>query len=171
MQLILSNDYYLGNMQRKNLVKALTLLLLVFAFSAKAQHETTVEEHGEKDIKTTIKEYIQHHLQDSYDFSLTSYTNDNGEHVYIGAPLPVVLIDGGLQVFSSSKFHHGETVAEVGENYYKVYHGKIYKTDAAGTINLDDHHHPTNAKPLDFSITKNVKSSLIQKFLLVRICP
>ncbi len=166
MQLILSNDYYLGNMQRKNLVKALTLLLLVFAFSAKAQHETTVEEHGAKDIKTTIKEYIQHHLQDSYDFSLTSYTNDNGEHVYIGAPLPVVLIDGGLQVFSSSKFHHGETVAEVGENYYKVYHGKIYKTDAAGTINLDDHHHPTNAKPLDFSITKNVAVIFIVGLLM-----
>lgn len=143
-------------MQRKNLVKTLTLLLLVIAFSGNAQHEPKVEAPAGKNLKATIKEYIQHHLQDSYDFSLTSYTKENGDHVYIGAPLPVVLIDGGLQVFSSSKFHHGETVAEVGANYYKVFHGKIYKTDAAGTINLDDHHHPTNAKPLDFSITKNV---------------
>jgi len=52
--------------------------------------------------------------------------------------------------------HHGETVAEVDGNYYKSYHGKIYKTDASGTINYDEEHHPTNAKPLDFSITKNV---------------
>jgi F-type H+-transporting ATPase subunit a len=87
---------------------------------------------------------------------LFSYTNDAGEHKYIGAPLPVILWDGGLQVFSSSKFNHGETVAEVNGNYYKVYHNKIYKTDAEGTISYDEAHHPTNAKPLDFSITKNV---------------
>ncbi len=59
-----------------------------------------------------------------------------------------------LKVFSSSKFHHGETVAQVGDNYYKQYHSKIYKTDASGTINYDDEHHPTNVKPLDISIYK-----------------
>ncbi|NQY04687.1 MAG: F0F1 ATP synthase subunit A, partial [Flavobacteriaceae bacterium] len=69
---------------------------------------------------------------------------------------PVILWDDGLKVFSSSKFHHGETLAEVDGNYYKNYHGKIYKTDAAGTITYDEAHHATNDKPLDFSITKNV---------------
>src|SRR5690606_32059049 len=44
--------------------------------------------------------------------------------------------------------------------------GKIYKTDAAGTINYDEQHHPTNAKPLDFSITKNVVGLLLAAFLL-----
>ncbi|MBT8317666.1 MAG: F0F1 ATP synthase subunit A [Lutibacter sp.] len=143
-------------MYRHQLLKTFSLFLLFVTFSVTAQEHA--EEHSPegRDIKTEIKEYISHHLLDSYDFSLFSYTNDAGEHIYVGAPLPVILWDGGLQVFSSSKFHHGETVAEVDGNYYKVFHNKIYKTDAEGTITLDDHHHPTNTKPLDFSITKNV---------------
>ncbi len=131
----------------------------------------TKEEAKSGDLKTEIKEYIAHHLQDAYDFSLFSYTNDKGEHVYIGAPLPIILWDNGLKVFSSSKFHHGESVDEVDGNYYAIYHNKIYKTDANGTISYDDEHHPTNAKPLDFSITKSVVSMMIVvliMFLLFR---
>ena len=141
---------------QKRVLGALLTLLFVFGFSANAQEEAHGEAETKKDLKTEIKEYIQHHLQDSHDFSLTSYTNAHGETVHVGFPLPVILWDGGLKVFSSSKFHHGETLAEVDGNYYKLYHGKIYKTDADGTINYDDHHHPTNVKPLDFSFTKNV---------------
>ena len=61
-----------------------------------------------------------------------------------------------LHDVADSKFHHGETVAEVNGNFYKVHHSKIYKTDAEGTLTMDDHHHPTNAQPFDLSITKNV---------------
>jgi F-type H+-transporting ATPase subunit a len=141
-----------------------TLLLAQFSFAKEQEHET--EEHG-KDLKTEIKEYISHHLKDSHDFSLFSYTAENGEHKYVGFPLPVILIDDGLKVFSSSKFHHGETVAEVDGNYYKLYHGKIYKTDAEGTINYDEEHHPTNVKPLDFSITKNVVMIIVTGLLML----
>jgi len=143
-------------MLRKNLVKIFMLLFMVITSSVTAQDFTEETKPEEQGIKAEIKEYINHHLLDSYDFSLYSYETDAGEHKYVGFPLPVILIDGGLKVFSSSKFHHGETVAEVSGNYYKVFHNKIYKTDAAGTITLDDHEHPTNTKPLDFSITKNV---------------
>ena len=136
----------------------LASLLFLVAFSVNAQDEhQEADSHSEKpDIKTEIKEYIDHHLLDSYDFTLYSYDTDEGEHKYIGFPLPVILIDNGLQVFSSSKFHHGESVAEHNGNYYAIDHNKIYKTDAAGTIHYDDAHHATNEKPLDFSITKNV---------------
>ena len=113
------------------------------------------------DLKAEIKEYIAHHLQDSYDFSFFSYTNDQGEHVYVGLPLPIILWDNGLKVFSSSKFHHSETVANVDRNYYALHHNKIYKTDAAGTINYDEAQHATNNKPLDLSITKSVVSMMI----------
>jgi F-type H+-transporting ATPase subunit a len=144
-------------MYRYKLLKTFTLFLLVVTFSINAKADSVKEEEqGGGDLKTEIKEYINHHLLDSYDFNLYSYTNDAGEHKYIGAPLPVILWDGGLKVFLSSKFHHGETLAEVDGNYYKLYHNKIYKTDATGTINYDEAHHPTNAKPLDFSITKNI---------------
>src|SRR5690606_38844845 len=67
----------------------------------------------------------------------------------------------------SSEFHHGESVAESNGNYYKLYHGKIYKTDAQGTITYDDKHHATNEKPLDFSITKNVFMMLVVAILMV----
>ena len=138
-------------MRRKITVKAITLVLLLISFTSYGKEETP-----KGDIKSEIKAYIDHHLLDSYDFALTSYTDDNGKKVYWGFPLPVILWDDGLKVFSSSKFHHGETLAEVDGNYYKLYHNKIYKTDAQGVINYDAEHHPTNAKPLDFSITKNV---------------
>jgi F-type H+-transporting ATPase subunit a len=138
------------NIISRKTICLLFLMITTFSFAKEEKHE------GEGDIKTEIKEYINHHLLDSHDFSLTSYTNDAGEHKYIGFPLPVILWDNGLKVFSSSKFHHGESVAEVNGEYYTLFHNKVYKTDAAGTINLDDDHHPTNIKPIDFSITKNV---------------
>ncbi|WP_158846596.1 F0F1 ATP synthase subunit A [Algibacter sp. L1A34] len=137
-------------------------LLFVFltsiSFAQQEMHleKIAVETQDKSDVKTEIKEYINHHLLDSHDFSLFSYEADNGEHKYIGFPLPVILWDAGLKVFSSSKLHHGESVAEVDGNYYALHHNKIYKTDAAGTINLDEHHHASNKKPIDFSITKNV---------------
>ena len=85
-------------MYRNNLIKIIVLLLFVVTSSVNAQ-EATKEHHSEaKSIKSEIKEYINHHLLDSYDFGLYSYTNDAGEHVYIGAPLPVILIDGGLKI-------------------------------------------------------------------------
>ena len=143
----------------KNALKSVLIISLLF--SSQAFANTKEENSGGGDLKTEIKEYIAHHLQDSYDFSLFSYTNEKGEHVYIGAPLPVILWDNGLKIFSSSKFHHGETVAEVDGNYYALYHNKIYRTDAQGTITYDEAHHPTNVKHLDFSITKSVVSMLI----------
>ena len=151
--------YYLSDMRRNFLTKKIAFLLFLISFVSVAQNQSetsAVEEPNEKSIKVSIKEYISHHLLDTHDFGLFSYTNDQGEIVHIGAPLPVILWDGGLKVFMSSKFHYGETVAEVDGNYYKIYHNKIYKTDAEGTISLDAENHPTNVKPLDFSITKNI---------------
>ena len=58
----------------------------------------------------------------------------------------------------------GLLLVQLGDNYYKLYHGKIYKTDAQGTITYDDHHHPNNIKPIDFSITKNVISILFTAY-------
>ncbi len=141
-----------------------TLLLGQLSFAS--EKDTEAEENG-KSLKSEIKEYISHHLQDAHDFSLFSYTKENGEHKYVGFPLPVILWDEGLKVFSSSKFHHGETLAEVDGNFYKLYHSKIYRTDAEGTINYDGEHHPTNVKPLDFSITKNVVMIIITGALML----
>ncbi|WP_445458560.1 F0F1 ATP synthase subunit A [Flavobacterium sp. HNIBRBA15423] len=130
-------------------------------------HESHVEGHETEEPlskKDKVNAYIEHHLQDSHDFNFFS---DEEKGMHYGFSLPVILFDNGLQVFSSSKLHHGETVAENNGNYYKLYHGKIYKTDASGELTFDEHHHPINDKPLDFSITKNVVSMLFTSALLL----
>jgi len=131
--------------------------------------ETKTEHHeGEsKDLKTEIKEFINHHLQDSYDFHLFSYKDDAEVEHHIGFPLPVILWDNGLQLFSSSKFHHGESAAESNGNYYRLFHGKIYKVaNADEQVAIDEKHHATNEKPFDFSITKNVFMMLVVSIIM-----
>ena len=72
----------------------------------------------------------------------------------------------GFKFFSSSKLQHGEGVAQVGSNFYKLDHGKIFKTNALGVINLDAGNQVTNEAPLDFSVTKGVFSMLLIAFLM-----
>jgi F-type H+-transporting ATPase subunit a len=138
-------------------------------------HSAAIEEvahstNGSKETKNLSKEdqaaeeraeFIQHHLKDSHDFHLFSYGKESGHEKHIGFPLPVILWDNGLQVFSSSKFHHGEAVAESNGNYYKINHhdGMIYKTDASGV--------ESTVKPLDLSITKNVFMIIVVSLLML----
>ena len=143
------------------LKKANVITPYIFAFFLTSLSLLAKETQSGKDLKTEIKNYISHHLEDAHDFSLFSYTNNLGEHVYVGIPLPVILWDEGLKIFSSSKLKHGEGVVKSGSSYYKLEHGKIYKTDLSGKINYDQNKHPTNKLPLDLSITKGVVSMLI----------
>lgn len=152
----------------QGLNKILTaFLLIIFSFTVFAEdghgHET-VHEGGQINTKEEINEYIKHHLQDAHDFVF--YTNgETGSH--IGFPLPVILWDNGLKVFMSSKLNHGESIAESNGSYYKLFHGKIYTTDAQGTIALDSHGHPVNPRPLDLSITKTVVGMLLASLLML----
>lgn len=131
---------------------------------AKTAETKVLSEDEKKDEER--KEFIQHHLLDSHDFHIFSYGKE-GEH-NVGFPLPVILWDNGLHVFSSSKFEHGEAVAEDGGNFYKISHhdGKIYKTDAAGTLTENAKGHIENEKPLDFSITKSFFMIIVVSVLM-----
>ena len=151
----------------KGLYLYLTAFLLVSFSTLSASESNAKEDEQTGDLKSEIKAYILHHLEDSHDFNLLSYKDKTtNEKVYIGMSLPVILWDDGLKVFSSSKLKHGKNVVRSGDHHYKLYHGKIYRTDAQGTITYDDHHHPTNVKPIDFSITKNVISILFTALLM-----
>ena len=120
-----------------------------------------------KNLKEELTEYILHHVRDSHDFSLLSYTDEKtGEKVYLGIPLPIILWDDGIKIFSSSRFKHGKALAKVDDKYYKLYHSKIYSTDINGTIIYDQSGHPTNSAPLDFSITKSVVSMILISILM-----
>ena len=128
-----------------------------------ANHEATSEAGDEtSEIKEQIKEVIGHHVLDGHEFSLFA-DKETGAHY--GFPLPIILWDNGIHIFSSSKFHHGEAVAESNGNYYVLHHEKIYKTDAAGTL-TEEHGHPTNAKPLDLSITKGVLTIMVVALIM-----
>tara|TARA_B100001115_G_scaffold180988_1_gene174368 strand:- start:544 stop:1641 length:1098 start_codon:yes stop_codon:yes gene_type:complete len=147
--------------------------LLAFSFSwaanASNQHGDEHghhEEQGEKSIKEQIAEVKEHHLKDSHSFHLWG---DHASGTSVEFPLPVILWDEGeLHFFMSSAFHHSEnqTVESKG-SYFRLYHSKIYKTDAEGTIHYDEEHHATNAKPIDFSITKTVFSTILVGLLLL----
>lgn len=145
-------------------------LSISWAASASDSHDShdNHEEHGEKSIKEQIAEVKEHHLKDSHSFHLWG-EHANGTSVEF--PLPVILWDEGtLHFFMSSAFHHSEneTVESKG-SYFRLYHSKIYKTDADGSITYDEHHHPTNAKPLDLSITKTVFSTILVGLLIIWI--
>ena len=76
-----------------------TLLIFVFTTLLGSASWADQDSKGDtnttsnKDIKTEIKEFIAHHLQDTHDFHLTKG---------VSFPLPVILWDNGFQVFSSS---------------------------------------------------------------------
>ncbi|MCS3554773.1 MULTISPECIES: F0F1 ATP synthase subunit A [Sphingobacterium] len=136
-----------------------------FLVKASESHTAEISTHAEepKTQREEIDEYIDHHLQDDHYFSL--YTDKKEGKTY-GFPLPVIIIDGGVKIFMSSEFDFGKNTVEKDGQFYKLYHGKIYKTDATGTLNYDEHHHPTNAKALDLSITKNVVGLILATVLL-----
>ncbi|EQB90737.1 F0F1 ATP synthase subunit A [Elizabethkingia anophelis] len=144
-------------MNVKKILYLLTFLVagLVFASSTEGQ---------QKPEKYNPVPDIMHHISDSHSWHFWG----EGENS-VSISLPIILLDNGLKVFSSAKFgHHEDEVAEVDGNYYKLYHNKIYKTDAAGTLNMHEDH-PTNAKPLDFSITKVVAQMLLAAVILILI--
>lgn len=149
--------------------KLFTFIVLLFTFSfsmAENPHVSETKNSGNEEAQRSaeIQAEIEHHLQDSHFYGILG---DKEKGTYYGFPLPVILIDNGLKIFSSSEFDHGKKVVEKDGTFYKIYHSKIYKTDAQGTINYDDHHHATNEKPLDLSITKNVFNIILTGVILL----
>ena len=153
-------------MQVSNTIKTL-LQLLILCFSLQSFAISDTEPEGTVSTKEQVDEYILHHLKDSHDFHLFSYSNDAGERKHIGFPLPVILwSNNGLATFMSSEFHHddnGQVVVERNGSKFVKLHSKIYElNDGATAISFDEEHHATNAsKVWDFSITKSVFGVLV----------
>lgn len=143
-----------------------------FASESDKKHDNQ-NDGGRINTKEEVEAYILHHIKDSHDFSLFSYTSDEGERKHIGFPLPVILWSSeGLVTFMSSEFHHNDDghviVEKKGLKFAKI-HSKIYELDkGAATLSFDETHHATNAhKILDFSITKSVVGILLIGTLLL----
>ena len=155
------------------LIAAITLFTSAgFASESDKKHDDQ-NDGGRVNTKEEVEAYILHHIKDSHDFSLFSYTSDEGERKHFGFPLPVIIWSSeGLVSFMSSEFHHNDDghvlVERNGLKFAKI-HSKIYEIETGATsVTFDESHHATNAhKLLDFSITKSVVGILLIGFLLL----
>jgi F-type H+-transporting ATPase subunit a len=119
---------------------------------------------------------IMHHIKDAHEWHLFG-PEHGGTSIY----LPVILLDNGLKTFSSKHFYHGEEVILTDKDStvqrimkgtgpaagYALFHEKIYKMEN-GNLHLHNGH-LSNAKPMDFSITKNVLSLFMGATLILLI--
>lgn len=143
-----------------------------FAAISENNHDNQ-NDGGRVNTKEEVEAYILHHIKDSHDFSLFSYTSDEGERKHVGFPLPIILwTSEGLVTFMSSEFHHnddGHVIVEKGNLKFAKIHSKIYELDkGTSEVTFDETHHATNAhKVLDFSITKSVVGVLLIGILLL----
>lgn len=138
----------------KHVKHLLALLLLFSSFQVYSNEDNT----NSKPLK--IKEAIEHHLLDDYYFTLFK---DEKEGKVYGFPLPIILWDNGLKLFSSAAFIQGDKIAKQGDQYYILDHTKIYRANATGDkIRVDG----KAVKPWDFSITKSVVGLGFIAFLL-----
>ena len=143
-----------------------------FAYGSDKKHDNQ-NDGGRVNTKEEVEAYILHHIKDSHDFSLFSYTSDDGERHHFGFPLPIILwTSEGLVSFMSSEFHHnddGHVIVEKSGLKFAKIHSKIYELEkGAASVSFDETHHATNAhKVLDFSITKSVVGILFIGLLLL----
>ncbi len=155
------------------LIAAITFFSTVGFASESDKKQDNQNDGGRVNTKEEVDAYIKHHVKDSHDFSLFSYTSDSGERIHVGFPLPVILwTSEGLVTFMSSEFHHnddGHVIVEKNGLKFAKIHSKIYELDNdASTVSFDADHHATNAhKVLDFSITKSVFGILLIGLLML----
>lgn len=147
--------------------------LLTLSVFANQSNEEVQQDDQRVSTDSEIKDFIQHHLKDSHDFHLVSYTNSAGERVHVGFPLPVILYGrDGITTFMSSEFNHdsdGKVVVEKNGSRFVNYHERIYELESGATeVVLGEDHYPANAsKPLDLSISKSVVGMLAIGLLML----
>ncbi len=103
------------------------------------------------------------HVTDAHSWHMFDYyTSDSVEHA-VAIPLPVILInDGRVDIFMSSRFHHGHADYKG----YRLVGGGAEKEEI---VCVDDAGNLTGAKPIDLSITKTAAAIMIAVILLLVI--
>lgn len=129
-------------------------------------HGSHKELNGHEEEEFNASDLINSHIGDSHDFHIADW---NGHPISFS--LPVILwTNNGLTVFSSDKFHHDNTghhVVSVDGQDFVRYNEVIFYADKFETLAEDDKGaFNFEARPLDFSITKNVFSMLMSAIVL-----
>jgi F-type H+-transporting ATPase subunit a len=136
---------------------SLSFLILPLMASASGGHSESV------DKEFSAAELINSHIGDSHEFHIADW---NGHAISL--PLPIILwTDNGLEVFSASEFHHDNTGHHVAKEKFVRYNEVIFYADKFETLKEEDKSaFNFVARPLDFSITKNVFSMLMSAIIL-----
>lgn len=142
------------------------LFVVLFSLMSVFASASGAEKHDHEDKEFNATEVIMHHISDSHEFHILGEGKNS-----VSIPLPVIVfVPGkGLDMFMSSAFHHGEHNVITDKAEYILFHDKIYLANEKGELEFDEAGHPHNAKPIDFSITKNVFSMFLSVGLLLLI--
>jgi F-type H+-transporting ATPase subunit a len=166
------------NLMKSFTVAVFSVFLTLFVIPAHAQEEEElgIEEKGKFDAQ----EVIFGHVLDGHEFHFFDLTKKDGSKNPIGIPLPVILYSPqrGLDIFMSSRFHHGHEAYKgyriIDEHFLEkleargkihpeeegVKLGKMIAVDAAGNW---DH----TVSFYDLSLTRNVVQMILSLALFV----
>ncbi len=145
-------------MVRNILLKLLPVAIVFFCCTTTFAEDGNIHQQPQTEheqSKFDPGSFILDHIGDAYEWHILTY---NHKHISIPLPIIVYSTDKGLNVFMSSKFHHGHEaykgfeIAKEGGNK-----GKIVENMPDGT----------QVRPLDISITKNVLSLFIGLTILL----
>ncbi|WP_421921104.1 F0F1 ATP synthase subunit A [Marinifilum sp.] len=144
-------------------MKNIHRLLLIAFFIASAATAFASDEHDKhahhdthKNEKFEPGSFIMDHIADAYDWHVLSYKDK-----HVSVPLPVIVISeqSGLNVFMSSKLHHGHSAYK---GFYIAHEGE-FKGKLVEKINGQE------VRPFDISMTKNVVAMLVSMVILLWI--
>lgn len=149
--------------------------------SAQSEHAEEQHEGGHGDSEGHAKEdldvgtMIMHHITDAHEIHFMTLNAGSENEKHVSLRLPVILYgENGLEVFSASKFYHGEPIhLESGHGYrygdYVMVDEVIYYAHGEHGVVLDEKGGVTNEKPLDLSITKTVVGLMLTTILVLLI--
>lgn len=155
-------------MHKKGISFLILITTLVYILSSNilsAQHdkneqesigEETAEKAHEDEKEFNAIEMIMEHISDANEWHVATY---NGHHYSI--PLPIIVWDGSLKMFMSSKVAHNHV-----HEGFTLNHGQLVSTTGLQKANLVDLFKGLNGKYIDLSITKNVAGILISIFII-----
>lgn len=138
----------------------LTFILFIGTSSISAQHnEENHENEPAVDKKFDPGAFIFDHIADAYEWHILTIG-----HKHVSVPLPVIVYskDKGLNIFLSSKFHHGH------ETYKGFKLDLEPESDTKGKI-VEILPDGSTVRPIDLSITKNVLALFFSVALLMWI--
>jgi len=103
------------------------------------------------------------HVTDAHSWHMFDYKTSDGVEHAVAIPLPVILINNGhVDVFMSSRFHHGHADYKG----YRLVGGGAEKEEV---VCVDEAGNLTGQKPIDLSITKTAAAIMLAVIMLLVI--